>query len=168
MDELELADSNEDTMKKKIVVVSILAFLLDRYPRQFQIDEGDKYRNDLEYIGGARWIQLSLSCPNPERMKEDVGVYPGTFYTICNEIAPHLHLSALKRHDVSLQEMVATFLMINVTGGGTLMIGTLKSFRLRSQFFPRLSRCKKNFAKIKIYHSSLFSNNLSPFPEALL
>jgi hypothetical protein len=98
------------------VSMSLGCVLAFRFPRQTGLDRGFFYRGLESYVPGYEWVQGCLMSPNPDRMKRDIGVYPTTFSRLYDEIEPYLQ--HLQQRDVTLEEMLATFLMILISGGG--------------------------------------------------
>lgn len=93
------------------------AFYIARHPRQSGADMGDKYKE--EYImrrDGKSWLHRVLDCPNEIRVFEDLGVCLNTFNDLCDELA--LHLTTNKIGNFEVKEMITTFLLVLLKGGG--------------------------------------------------
>ena len=146
--------------------------LMFRFPTQLGINGGFYYKDDDEYVPGSKYITSCLRCPNPQRMKENIGVFPHTFEYIFCSLEPHL--KGFRNTDVSHQEMVGIFLHILICGGGYRSAGTLfqrskstihNSFHvIAKMFFFHLYDCHISWPQADSpRHDILNDNRYSPF-----
>ena len=90
--------------------------LMIQYPKQMGLDDGNYYKDGEYYVPGRIYIDSCLECPNPQRMKDNIGIYPVTFYYILDAL--HVGFENMRNSDVSHKEMIAIFLNITICGGG--------------------------------------------------
>ena len=119
-----------------------------RFPRQTGCDEGNKYDEETrQRKNGNDWLQNVLSCGNPNRISEDLGVALRTFEDLKEKLEPEI--SGPKTKPAEVNEIIATFLMVLITGCG-FRGAKSKLGRSKSTISAHFWKCAKAFFE-KVY-----------------
>jgi len=106
-------------------LISLIALALE-YPTQFGLTEGPMHPDEAEARHHQNdWLHRVLTAENPRRCKDEVGVLKPTFDALKEamkvsllEVVPHCRQPSECGDFLSLDEIIVSFLLVLMMGGG--------------------------------------------------
>ena len=143
-------------------ISAMLISYSERHPQQLGLHFGPKFAD----IEKGAWLYRCLNCPNPNRMKEEIGVYPATFFALFDEMCVNLFPFERSNKELTARESLAIFLVVLITGSSFRT--TARTFcRPKSSIAKAFWKCVSSFLEI-VYDDEV--NMLfvrSPHPKVL-